>query len=275
MLRRWIGLGFFALTQSMTRWRPGLWRWWYNLLASKDPHGQLLFMNYGYAGDPGAPALVLHQNDEAHRLPIQLYDHVVSGVTLQDRNIVEVGCGRGGGGSFLLRYRAPRHYIGIDLSESAIRWCRQQSPQSNAHWLVGRADALPLPDRCADVVLNVESSHCYPSFANFLEEVFRVLRPGGYFAFCDLRGAQGRREIENRFHAQGGTICEARDITPAVLRALDHVSAERAQRIAHNVPVLLRPTFRDFAGIKDTAVYERLARGDLVYFSYLVRKPPA
>ena len=38
-----------------------------------------------------------------------------------------------------------------------------------------------------DVVLNVESSHCYGSMPRFLAEVRRVLEPRGYFLHADFR----------------------------------------------------------------------------------------
>ena len=52
---------------------------------------------------------------------------------------------------------------------------------------VGDAERMPFPDASFDAVVNVESSHCYPSMPAFLSEVRRVLRPGGHFLYADLR----------------------------------------------------------------------------------------
>jgi ubiquinone/menaquinone biosynthesis C-methylase UbiE len=46
---------------------------------------------------------------------------------------------------------------------------------------------MPFPDASFDAVINVESSHCYPSMGRFLSEVHRVLRPRGSLLFADLR----------------------------------------------------------------------------------------
>jgi ubiquinone/menaquinone biosynthesis C-methylase UbiE len=53
----------------------------------------------------------------------------------------------------------------------------------------GAAEALPFDDESFDVVINIESSHCYQSIAKFLSSVHRVLRPNGYFAFAEFRSA--------------------------------------------------------------------------------------
>ncbi len=269
----WLSLGFIGLVQASSRLRPVLWRWWYNSLASKDKAGQLLFMNYGYADDDRKLALVLRPEDEPFRFSIQLYAKAVSEVDLKDKDLLEVGCGRGGGGTFLIRYHEPRAYTGVDLSESAVRWCKQNAQFSNARWLQGAADALPVPNECMDVVVNVESSHCYPSLPAFLSEVVRVLRPGGYFAFCDMRTTERIAELEGDIERSGLRKIERREITQQVLRALECISGDRETQIARSVPRLLRPVFRDFVASKDTVFYDMLAKRKMVYVSYLLQKP--
>lgn len=273
MRPNWIGGGFLRLTRRSARLRPVLWRWWYNQLASRDRAGQLLFMNFGYAEENESLALKLEPQDEPFRYPIQLYAHVVSAIDVRGKDVLEVGCGRGGGGSFLVRYREPRFFTGVDLSESAMEWCRQHLPFPNARWLQGRADALPVPDASVDVVVNVEASHCYPSMVGSLSEVTRALRPGGYFAFCDMRRTEGVATLDRSFDESGLKRLEHRVITPQVLRALDRVSPERELRIASRVPRLLRPAFRGFVAVKDTPLYNMLATGKMTYLSYLLQKP--
>ena len=56
----------------------------------------------------------------------------------------------------------------------------------------GNAEKLPFADQSFDAVINVEASHCYPRFPQFLDEVARVLRPGGHFLYTDVRR---RKEI--------------------------------------------------------------------------------
>ena len=49
------------------------------------------------------------------------------------------------------------------------------------------AESLPLGDASVDVLVNVESSHCYGNFQKFIAEVHRVLKVGGVFLFADFR----------------------------------------------------------------------------------------
>lgn len=262
---------FFALTQLAPRWRPALWRFWYDALARRDAAGLLLFMNYGY--DDGAAMPGLLPADEPFRYAIQLYAHAVRGIDLSDKDVLEVGCGRGGGGSYFLRYCDPRSYTGVDLSSAAIAWCQNQLKFPRTNWVQGCADNLPAPDSSVDVVVNVESSHSYPSVPGFLQEVCRVLRPGGHFAFADLRKEEQMPELDEQIDRCGLLRIEHALITKNVVRALDAITQRREAQIEAGVPRALRAAFRDFAGVRNSVLYRMLAADRLRYFSCLLQKP--
>lgn len=264
---------FFALTQLLPRYRPSLWASWYNALAERDTSGNFLFMNYGYAPEGARAPMVLESADERYRHCIQLYAHVLEDVEVASADVLEVGCGRGGGGSFCVRYLKPRSYIGVDLSAAAIRWCEQTQQFPNARWIEGRADNLPVPDGSVDIVLNVESSHSYPSMPDFLKEVVRVLRPGGSFAWCDIGKPDVLAQIERQMRDAGLVEIEAHEITPNVLRALDAITPEREAQISQDIPGLMRHAFRDFAGVTGSTLYNLMRSGGLVYQKRLLRKP--
>jgi len=248
-----------------------LWRFWYDSLASKDRAGELLFMNYGYDADEHS--LPLLPADEPFRYSIQLYAHVTKGINIAAKDVLEIGCGRGGGGSFIVRYHHPNSYTGVDLSETAIAWCQSKLNLPATQWIHGRADSLPMPNNSVDLVINVESSHTYPSMPLFLREVQRVLRPGGYFAFCDVRMAEQIPELEQQFAESGLDRINLHFITRNVLRALDGITAVREQQILTKVPRLFRAAFRDFAGIKDSILHRMMAADKLQYVSCLLQKP--
>lgn len=271
MKANWIVILFVALTEASSRLRQRLWRWVYNNIASRDKTGQFVFMNYGYE-DAGSSKLLLKPEDEPFRYYIQLYHFVVNDIDLQDKDVMEVGCGRGGGGAFILRYKNPRTFTGIDLSKAAINWCKQHYQFANSNWMQGSADALPVADESMDVIVNVESSHCYPSMEKFLNEVIRTLRPNGYFAFCDLRRASDIESLDAAINNSGLAVIKHREITPQVLSALNHVSDSRDNQITTVFPAILRPAIRDFAAVKDTAIYKMLETGQMKYLFYLLQK---
>jgi SAM-dependent methyltransferase len=270
----WISGGLFILTRWFPRLRPAGWGYLYNWLAKKDETGQLIFMNYGYL--EGDDLLPLQPEDEAFRSSIQLYQRVVRGIDIKNKNLLEVGSGRGGGGDFYLRYHSPCFYTGVDLSKKAIERCVQRFKYSNAKWLRGSADALPVASGEFDIVINVESSHSYPSISNFLSEVYRALRPGGCFAYCDLlvdEGIGSMKEFESASRAAGLLLIEKEIITAGVLRALDRITQLREKQIKDEVPRLFHPILRDFSGVKNSLVYNLLKQGKIKYICYMMRKP--
>jgi SAM-dependent methyltransferase len=266
-----IAAGFFALTQLVPKWRVPLWQFWYDTLARRDIGDSLTFMNYGY--DDGAPGPALEPADEPFRYGIQLYAASLRGVEMRSADVLEVGSGRGGGGRYIIRYCAPNSYTGIDLSKAAIDRCQRELSHHRARWIQGRADALPIESNSINIVVNVESSHSYPSVPRFLKEVVRVLRPGGYFAFADVRKADLMPQLGTQLDNSGMVTKSQEIITPHVLRALDGISQVREQQISANVPRLFRAAFRDFAGVKNSVLHTMLRDGRLVYVRYLLQKP--
>jgi SAM-dependent methyltransferase len=262
----------FVALAAFPPFKSRLWRWWYNLLARHDEAAELLFMNYGYA-EARDESFVLQPADTPHRYPIQLYRHVLEGVDVEGKDVVEVGSGRGGGASWLSRYLKPHHVTGVDISPGAIAFCDAHYRLQHLSFRQGSADALPLPSSSQDVVINVESSHCYPDMAAFVAEVQRVLRPGGVFAFCDLRAATERDALVKVLQGSGLKLEASRDISSNVLRALERMSDSRRLVISRRVPAWLRAALKDFVALKGTVLYEGLRSGDIVYLSCLLRKP--
>jgi ubiquinone/menaquinone biosynthesis C-methylase UbiE len=83
------------------------------------------FLNYGYEKLNGDPRLELKDIDESDRYCIQLYNHSVENSDLKGKTVLEVGCGRGGGASFISRYYKPECYVGLDITQSSIDFCNQ------------------------------------------------------------------------------------------------------------------------------------------------------
>ena len=69
-----------------------LWRWWYARLAKRFTQASWTFMNYGYEAGGDAEPMALDPDDEPDRLCAQLYEQVVTGVDLSNREVIEIGC---------------------------------------------------------------------------------------------------------------------------------------------------------------------------------------
>jgi len=267
-----LGLGLVALTR-VPKLRHRLWRWWYDLLAGLDGDGDLRLMNYGYVPLSGdRQYLELEPADEPFRYPLQLYHHVVNRLNLTGKDVVEVGCGRGGGAAFLATRYKPASLIGIDLSPVAVARCRAAYQAPGLCFAVGRAEAIALAANCTDVVVNVESSHCYADMARFLREVVRVLRPGGYLAFCDLRTTSSMVKLREDIAACGLETVHEEEIDQQVVQALRQVAEQRMAKIQQKVPAIWRRLIANFVGAPDTPMFDMLRTGRMEYRHWLLRK---
>jgi ubiquinone/menaquinone biosynthesis C-methylase UbiE len=250
-------------------------RWWFEHISTYDSGTHMLFMNYGYSAlDPADNTLQLSDADEPNRYFIQLYHQVAGAVDLQGKDVVEVGCGRGGGISFVQRYLHPRSSIGLDLTHNAIKFC-QKHYQAIPHltFQQGDAQALPIPDQSIDVLLNVESSLCYPDVEQFFAEVVRVLKPGGYFLYADLRPLH-QWEL---WHEQLARIplkqLAAVEISANVVRALELDSERKQKLIEQHAPRIFHKPFAEFAGLPGSEFfYGALATGKKRYKRFVFQK---
>lgn len=259
------------LIQLSPNTKRGFWKWWYNTFATRAPNPDFKFMNYGYDADGFNP--VLKEKDEHERYPIHLYHHVASRIDLSGKTVLEVGSGRGGGASYVARYLNPSMVQGIDISETAVSLCNQFHTEDNLSFTEGNSEDIPFDDGEFDVVLNVESSHCYGDMDQFLSEIRRVLKPGGYFLWCDLRQASLKEELDLQFQNCGLDMIQKNNITPNIISALEIMSEKRKRAIGERVPFLLRNVFESYAGVKGSRVHDSFINGQLIYLSATFQKP--
>jgi ubiquinone/menaquinone biosynthesis C-methylase UbiE len=245
----------------------------YQAMGHVIKHDEWTYMNYGYAVLSGNDNnAVLDKTDEENRYSYQLYNHLASEIDLEDKQILEVGSGKGGGASMIKKYHKPKKLVGLDFSGIAVKLCNRNFGASGLTFVKGDAENMPFNAGSFDVVMNVESSHCYHSMNCFLNEVTKVLRPGGYFLFTDFRKPHKVEELESLFSATGLEVLKKRDITSNVIKALDEDHDRRMKIISQNVPKLFLKQFREFAGAKNSLVYKRFENGELLYLSYIMRK---
>jgi len=250
------------------------WRACYELLAARVPQPEWAFMNYGYAPVTQADsAPELDPADEPDRFCIQLYAHVLGGVDVAGADLLEIGSGRGGGASWMSRALGPRSTTGVDFAASAVELCRHQRHGPGLRFLHGDAQALPFEDSSFDIVVNVESSHCYASMERFVAEVHRVLRPGGDFVWADLRDAQDVATTRAQLTSSGLVPVRERDITAEVLNALRLDDARKTALVRAWIPRLFQPAIRPFAGLEGTRNPEGFATGVLRYLSARLTRP--
>lgn len=118
---------------------------------------------------------------------VAVLDHAL-GPRLRDARLLNVGCSAG----IIDECLAPhvKSVMGIDIDAPAIEAARLRCKASNAEFRTGDAMNLDFPDASFEVVICSQVYEHVPDPARMMDEIYRVLVPGGicYFAatnrFC-------------------------------------------------------------------------------------------
>jgi len=117
---------------------------------------------------------------------------------IHNKKILEIGCGNGIQALYINESHNPSSITGIDLNKANIDIANSEKESANAHnvkFIVGDAQNLThIESGSIDVLLNIESAFHYPDKARFLEEIQRVLKPGGQFLIADILSTRKKRE---------------------------------------------------------------------------------
>lgn len=103
------------------------------------------------------------------------------------------------------------HIAGLDISRTFIEIASQNARTAGVKiaFRLGNASAMPFPDESFDFV------YCSAAFKNFSEpveamnEMYRVLRPGGRTLICDLRKDVSLEEIRSYIRQSGRSRFDA------------------------------------------------------------------
>ncbi len=131
------------------------------------------------------------QNDTFYKSQANLTDYCISLLgELEQKTLLEIGCGNGVQLKYIHEKAKPAFAYGIDLNRENIQIANDQlkiRKIENMRFMVDDAQKLEhIPSDSIDVVLSIESAFHYPDKEAFMEQVYRVLKPGGKFLVADL-----------------------------------------------------------------------------------------
>ena len=99
-----------------------------------------------------------------------------------DESVLDLGCGNGWAVKELAKRLPHGKAAGIDISEKMIAEAREKyADLPQIEFSVSSADNLPFAADTFAHILSVESFYYYPELEPVLEELDRVLKPGGKF----------------------------------------------------------------------------------------------
>ena len=134
-------------------------------------------MHHGYYGAEGT------QKKDRRQAQIDLIEEILQWAQVdQVESLLDVGCGIGGS-SLYLAEKFQAQATGITLSPVQMNRATERAGElgltSQSEFLVANAQAMPFTDNSFDLVWSLESGEHMPDKGKFIQECYRVLKPGG------------------------------------------------------------------------------------------------
>ena len=151
-------------------------------------------------GDAGRAMLA--RMNESHA---RLVDWGLAHLALRANDtVLDIGCGGGNTLARMAERVTEGHLTGIDYAETSVEASRTFNAAlvdaGRMEILHGSVEALPFADAHFDAVVTVESFYFWPSPEKNLEEVARVVKPGGTFLL--LAEIYGRDDLPEGIRAK-------------------------------------------------------------------------
>jgi tocopherol O-methyltransferase len=134
-------------------------------------------MHHGYYGAEGT------EKKERRQAQIDLIEEVLQWAQVETaENVLDVGCGIGGSSLYLAgKYAAS--VTGITLSPVQANRAKERAAglglSGRTNFQVADALNMPFADNSFDLIWSLESGEHMPDKTKFLQECYRVLKPGG------------------------------------------------------------------------------------------------
>jgi SAM-dependent methyltransferase len=126
---------------------------------------------------------------------------------VEERTIVDLGCGTGRNSNYLAEQG--NKVIGIEISKTAISLARERAKKKEVvvdYRLGDIGQKYEINDNSIDIVLDITSSNSLNEAGReiYLNEVNRVLKTGGYF-FVRALAKDGNQNVKNLLKSSPGT----------------------------------------------------------------------
>merc|ERR1719272_1378705 len=209
--------------------------------------------------------------------------------------IVEIGCGTGGGANHLSEKVFPKSkYMAIDMQKAAIDTCNRLHASDRLECIhipsgVGNnGGSVPLADGSVDMVIILEThiaeQRIGPEEKAIFQEISRILKPGGYFLWGNAIPTDVWYDVEAYLPTVGyKTIARWNNTKEAVIardedapRVATVLEAIKQHHVAFKLPYfglscweVIAKLLRNFYRDPSTALYDKMVRGTHSYMHYV------
>ncbi|MGN8063371.1 class I SAM-dependent methyltransferase [Ralstonia sp. 22111] len=181
------------------------------------------------------------------------------------RDILEIGCGTGDMTRKIADAWPTVQIRALEVDRIQLARNQARNRHTNISYEAGPAQIIPCESESCDAVMMFKSLHHVPIdlLNQALDEVYRVLRPGGVAWFAEPVFAGELNEIIRLFHDEEGVRRAAFD---ALVRASADGRWAQTSEIHYMVPV----QFRDFADFERKVI--RVTHSDFGLTDALIRR---
>jgi ubiquinone/menaquinone biosynthesis C-methylase UbiE len=113
---------------------------------------------------------------------------VFAGRDQRKLRLIDIGCGTGRFIDFVKQAWPRLHILGLDMSDAYVKHAKRHLRRwSRIGFVVGKAEAIPIPDNSQDAVTSIFLFHELPPKVrrSVMHECARVLKPGARLVFLD------------------------------------------------------------------------------------------
>ncbi|MEH2084713.1 MAG: class I SAM-dependent methyltransferase [Nostoc sp.] len=143
--------------------------------VTRKIYGQQEFFNVGY----------WYSNTQSQEEAcLNLLEKLLDFIPQKRGNILDVGSGLGATANYLLKYYLSTDVVGINISSQQIERSRVNAPKCK--FICMDATQMEFEDNSFDNIICVEAVFYFDTRAKFIQEAWRVLKPGGHLILSDI-----------------------------------------------------------------------------------------